>query len=457
MCVGYKYRANPIIQRDADVVGNCKELCVIFSNRPYICRGRKGAFMDTSTCPFCHLTFPLLQLQSHANSHFDDDRQFNNQMATDLRLPPKFNSEEETCESSGGIDEKVSFLIGSQVRSNFYHVNDGLMSLLRKSLELEPDNNSLTYLSSGYIDHFQSIVSEDVGWGCGWRNIQMLASYLLSKRQDARDFLFGGSGFVPDISSLQRWLEIAWEKGFDTIGSHHFNKTVYGSRKWIGTTEFAALFRSFGFRARIVDFGPKNLESLFLSLPTTSSGAHVKRKPLKFYGPMDRYLIARKHEHDVPQPGSMSQCSDTFGGESTSDTKNGCGTMSEGHQILMDWVWNYFSERTSTVSGHGRVIISDRSPLYFQHDGHSRTIVGIQVKNQQNRIRQYNLLILDPGHRTVALERSLKENIGWKKLLKRGVHTLKKSQYQLCYIDPGIASGEEKEQLKTIDSTFITL
>ncbi|KAK0592936.1 hypothetical protein LWI29_028008 [Acer saccharum] len=365
--------------------------------------------MDSSTCPFCHLTFPLHQLQSHANSHFHDDHQFNNQMATDLRLPPKFNSEEETCESStfrcGGIDEK-------------------------------------------------SIVSEDVGWGCGWRNIQMLASYLLSKRQDARDFLFGGCGFVPDISSLQRWLEIAWEKGFDTIGSHHFNKTVYGSRKWIGTTEFAALFRSFGFRARIVDFGPKNLESLFLSVPTTSSGAHVKRKPLKFYGPMDRYLIARKHEHDVPQPG---QCSDTFGGESTSDLKNMCGTKSEGHQILMDWVWNYFSERTSTVSGHGRVIISDRSPLYFQHDGHSRTIVGIQVKNQQNRIRQYNLLILDPGHRTVALERSLKENIGWKKLLKRGVHTLKKSQYQLCYIDPGIASGEEMEQLKTIDSTFITL
>ncbi|KAL5738878.1 hypothetical protein ACOSP7_031639 [Xanthoceras sorbifolium] len=421
--------------------------------------------MDSSTCPFCHLSFPLEQLQSHADSHFDDDDKYNDQLARDLQLAQQINSEEETCETStscsGGIDRKICCLIGSQIRSNFYHVNDGLMSLLRKCLELEPDN-SVTYLS-GYVDHFQS-GSEDVGWGCGWRNIQMLASYLLSQRQDARDFLFGGFAFVPDISSLQRWLEIAWERGFDTIGSHHFNKTVYGSRKWIGTTECAALFRSFGFRARIVDFGPKNLESLFLSVPTTSSGAHVKRKALQVYGPMDRYLIARKH--DVPQPGSAeneissdsrNQCSDTFGGESTNDMENKCETKSGGHQILMDWVWNYFSERTSTISGHNRVIISDRSPLYFQHDGHSRTIVGIQVKNQQNGIQQYNLLILDPGHRTVALERSLKENIGWKKLLKRGVHTLKKPQYQLCYIDPGIASGEEMEQLKTIDSSFITL
>lgn len=37
-------------------------------------------------------------------------------------------------------------------------------------------------------------------------------------------------------------------------------------------------------------------------------------------------------------------------------------------------------------------------PLYFQHDGHSRTIVGIQTKFQRNGTQQYNLLILDPGH-----------------------------------------------------------
>lgn len=42
-------------------------------------------------------------------------------------------------------------------------------------------------------------------------------------------------------------------------------------------------------------------------------------------------------------------------------------------------------------------------PLYFQHDGHSRTIVGIQVKRQRNGMQQYNLLILDPSHVSIML------------------------------------------------------
>ncbi|KAJ6874449.1 hypothetical protein NC652_034206 [Populus alba x Populus x berolinensis] len=62
-------------------------------------------------------------------------------------------------------------------------------------------------------------------------------------------------------------------------------------------------------------------------------------------------------------------------------------------------------------------------PLYYQHDGHSITIVGIQVRRQENKVLQYNLLILDPAH--------------------------------LCPIDPGIANGQEMEQLKKIDGVFI--
>lgn len=94
-------------------------------------------------------------------------------------------------------------------------------------------------------------------------------------------------------------------------------------------------------------------------------------------------------------------------------------------------------------------------PLYFQHDGHSRTIVGIQVNHQQKRHLQYNLLVLDPAHSTVALEGLLRQKVGWEKLVKRGMHTLKKPQYQLCYVDPGIASEEEMGKLKTIHSVFL--
>ncbi|KAK9158804.1 hypothetical protein Scep_005378 [Stephania cephalantha] len=38
-------------------------------------------------------------------------------------------------------------------------------------------------------------------------------------------------------------------------------------------------------------------------------------------------------------------------------------------------------------------------PSYFQHAGHSRTIVGIQANQVQPRMpRHYTLLVLDPGH-----------------------------------------------------------
>ncbi|KAK9914633.1 hypothetical protein M0R45_038402 [Rubus argutus] len=94
------------------------------------------------------------------------------------------------------------------------------MALLRECLELEPRNT--TTILCGYTDHIQSIRSEDSGWGCGRRDIQMLSSHFLMHRQETREVLFGGAGFVPDIPSLQRWLEIAWEKGFDAVGSDHF-------------------------------------------------------------------------------------------------------------------------------------------------------------------------------------------------------------------------------------------
>ncbi|GLT48962.1 hypothetical protein SLA2020_225490 [Shorea laevis] len=353
------------------------------------------------------------------------------------------------------IDEQISCLIGLQIRSTFYKVEAGLMTLLKKCLELEAGNS--TSILSGYVDHFQSTECEDIGWGCGWRNIQMLTSHLLMQRQEAREVLFGGSGFIPDIASLQRWLEIAWERGFDALGADHFNHKIYGSTNWIGTTECAALFRSFGLRARIVDFGPKELESLYHSGPGTSLGAQVlkindrgKRKALQVYGPMDKYIL--RSNQDVPLAGSRGHeksryssisLGNTLGGGSGDSILNKCTRKDKGHQVLMDWVWNYFSDKSLSKSGYSSVIVSEKPPLYFQNDGHSRTIVGIQVKHQQNGMPQYSLLIFDPAHRTTAIERAVKENDGWQKLIKRGVHTLRKPQYQLCYIDTGIASGEE--------------
>lgn len=317
------------------------------------------------------------------------------------------------------IDEQICYIISLQSKAMFYKVKAGLVTLIKNCLEHE---NSTSILS-GYVDHFQSTRSEDMGWGCGWRNIQMVCSHLLIERPEARDVLFGGSGYVPEIGSLQRWLEVAWQRGFDVVGSNYFKGKIYGSKQWIGTTECAALLCFFGLRAKIVDFDSKG----------------DKRGEGRIHGPMDRFVVRR----DVDIKEDLAKFND-------GSTQN-----SKGYQALIDWVWNYFHENEPKETRRHRVVVTNKMPLYFQHQGHSRTIIGIQAKHQKNGLKQYNLLVLDPAHKTEALEKSLKENFGWQRFLKRGLHTLKKPQYQLCYVDPGVARAEEIEKLKNLTSFLI--
>ena len=68
------------------------------------------------------------------------------------------------------------------------------------------------------------------------------------------DALFQGCGYVPDVLSLQAWLECAWKAGFDVAGADMLGNSMQGSHQWIGTTECAALLRFFGLKAQIIDF-----------------------------------------------------------------------------------------------------------------------------------------------------------------------------------------------------------
>lgn len=242
-------------------------------------------------------------------------------------------------------DEKRGSLVRSQKKEIFYKVEGSLMTLLRKCLELESEN-SISVLC-GHIDHFQSTESWDVGWGCGWRNIQMLSSHLIRQRQEAREVLYGGSGFVPNIGSLQRWLELAWAIGFDTPGSDEFDQKIYGKRNWIGTTECAALFRSFGLRARIVNFSRRDFE-LASSVPGLGFD---KRKTTQVYGPMDVFLSKGKLDLSL----MVSSGKESYRHSSVSSEKV------KGHQVLTEWVWNYFSSNNANKSGNHRVVLSEKA------------------------------------------------------------------------------------------------
>lgn len=51
---------------------------------------------------------------------------------------------------------------------------------------------------TGSVQHMSRQYA-DSGWGCGYRNIQMMVSHLLKRSTELRSTLFGGCGFIPDI------------------------------------------------------------------------------------------------------------------------------------------------------------------------------------------------------------------------------------------------------------------
>jgi hypothetical protein len=70
---------------------------------------------------------------------------------------------------------------------------------------------------------------------------------------------------------------VAWRAGYDKTGAAQLSHRVVGTKKWVGTTECAALLRYFGLSAQIVDFmdakgrhAPGRLRPRLL-LPSTGS------------------------------------------------------------------------------------------------------------------------------------------------------------------------------------------
>ncbi|KAG2488418.1 hypothetical protein HYH03_013102 [Edaphochlamys debaryana] len=475
------------------------------------------------------------------------------------------------------------------------------------------------------LQHFGSAGS-DRGWACGWRNTQMVASALLLRSPGLREALFGGAGFVPDIGSLQAWLEAAWGAGFDTLGAESLGGKIQGDRKWIGTTEAAALLRSFGARAHIIDFegsaSPSDpLPGAVIAQPDGSSlhvgvecdlcgQCPVRGLRFKSLNPatpnFDLCAACRasgRPEAAAAEPfqqlGSAASAAAGAGAGAGAAAAAAAAQAAHTHQALVEWVWAYFTgahapsahmhtwdplgaqhaphgpagpaqhggppqhgpgpgpqhaphgmdldgagpaddgtHRPGGPGGSGsgspgggagagggggggsggagvgaavpwwkrrrspHVTVTGMPPLYFQHEGHSRTIIGIERRKDPHAGGPggggggrggarggghagggagrggggggrgggggggptpspdgyvYTLLVLDPGAPSAALEGSLATRRGWQRFVRRGVHTLTRPQYQLMFVDVGgrggagpVAGPEELEGLRVI-------
>lgn len=208
----------------------------------------------------------------------------------------------------------------------------GLIPILRKALHCSHYKGT-TRRAALCHEGVYHIASQflDRTYGCGYRNYMMACSALYEQQVIPQYHSLIEQHGSPGIKNLQALLERAWMDGFDEIGASQLKHKLKGTMKWIGTGELYTAFSYQGIPARLIDF---------------------------------------------PQSGG--------------DAK-----------VVTNWVTQYFfpevtaSNLNNALMGASPIVQTEKPPLVLQHQGHSRTIVGIEI----NRLGVPNLLVFDPAKR----------------------------------------------------------
>ncbi|KAJ2402734.1 hypothetical protein GGI23_000501 [Coemansia sp. RSA 2559] len=247
----------------------------------------------------------------------------------------------------------------------------------------------------------------DRGWACGYRNCQMLLSSLIASTDrvssDTNDDISesttmgAASRFprdkAPQTRALQEMLELAWRDGYDRDGAEQLKHRVMGTRKWIGTTEIYCILAHIGVQAHIVDFHK----------PTAPDGSH----PALFSWVVEYFTEATSNgAQDTKPPAS-------------SGAVLGC-------------------KSTKFVAKH---------PLYLQHQGHSRTIVGVEMTETAT-----NLLLFDPD---INVSADSSDTVRMSRFRFRLRDTRRISQFQILYVDYDFSPSENAEISRFISSTRV--
>lgn len=93
-------------------------------------------------------------------------------------------------------------------------------------------------------------VPQTTDWTCSFASAQMVISCLLLRAEYRSAF----RGAVPTVRGIQQQIELAWEAGFDPAGAEHFQFKLVDTRRRVGITDLAAMFRMHRVPTRIVDF-----------------------------------------------------------------------------------------------------------------------------------------------------------------------------------------------------------
>ena len=130
-------------------------------------------------------------------------------------------------------------MLEEREKQNLQDAPPGILDVLHKLLEHEQNVESAYLCSSDlwYIGKIKFKGKDEGNDFCGYRNIQMLFSYLIATKRQGLGHLQEN---VPTIFDIQDMIEDAWVQGFNESGRVQTGG-IKATRKHIGTPEVCVL------------------------------------------------------------------------------------------------------------------------------------------------------------------------------------------------------------------------
>ncbi|RAL60179.1 hypothetical protein DID88_000803 [Monilinia fructigena] len=122
---------------------------------------------------------------------------------------------------------------------------DGIIPVLAQLLD-QDRSVSYAYLCDPAVLHVSKLLRE--GGFCGYRNIQMMSSYIVRSQFPGHNVFHDK---VPSIFDIQEYIETAWDQGINSQGRIETGG-IRGTRKYIGTPDAQAMFCSLGIQCDTV-------------------------------------------------------------------------------------------------------------------------------------------------------------------------------------------------------------
>ncbi|GKY97582.1 hypothetical protein MPSEU_000716700 [Mayamaea pseudoterrestris] len=241
-------------------------------------------------------------------------------------------------------------------------------------------------------------------WSCGFRNLQMTLIGILSILPDDHEYFYdrpkldGELVKIPTLLNVQHLMEQAWLDGWDRNGAKHYQGMLAHKKVWIGAVEVASAMGCLHIDATVVQF-----------IQCSASRSLL--------GPFCYNYFRKRAGCNICLSRSSRQCAvETLRTTESRDDHSIGVACSCSCSVL---------------------------PLYLQWEGHSVTIVGVEL-NREMLVSHF--IVLDPMKCGQSFTKSLQQ--GHFNPLRKPVGSLLQRNSQLIVCSTKVMTNAERELMK---------